>query len=97
MTTGSPDQEGLLRQPVQLVLRAVGCLADAHLRDRHLRHVREGLDAVVARHRGGVDRGFQVGRRDRHSEIDAPDTSDGAVHRGEVRQVALYDLGAGPP
>src|SRR6202035_1876878 len=47
--------------------------------------------------RGGVDRGFQVGRRDRHSEIDAPATFDGAVHRGEVRQVALYDLSAEPP
>jgi hypothetical protein len=46
---------------------------------------------------GGVDRGFQVGRRDRHSEIDAPATFDGAVHRGEVRQVALYDLCAEPP
>jgi hypothetical protein len=29
---------------------------------RHLRHVHESLDAVVARHRGGIDRGFQVGR-----------------------------------
>ena len=82
---------------MQLVLRAVGRLADAHLRDRHLRHVHESLDAVVSRHRGGVDRGFQVGRRDRHSEIDAPATFDGAVHRGEVRQVALYDLCAEPP
>src|SRR5215472_3909704 len=60
----------LLRQPVQLVLRAVGGLADAHLRDRHLRHVHESLNAVVARHGGGVERGFQVGWRDRHSEID---------------------------
>jgi transposase len=34
---------------------------------------------------------------DRHSEIDAPATFDGAVHRGEVRQVALYDLCAEPP
>jgi hypothetical protein len=74
-----------------------GGLADAHLCDRHLRHVHEDLDAVVARHRGGVDRGFQVGRRDRHSEIDASATLDGAVHRGEIRQIALYDLCAEPP
>ena len=38
--------QSLLRQPVQLVLRAVGGLADAHLRDSHLRHVHESLDAV---------------------------------------------------
>jgi hypothetical protein len=82
---------------VQLVLRAVGGLGDAHLRDRHLRHVHEGLDAVVARHRGGVDSGFQISRRDRHSEIDARATFDRAVHRGEVGQVALHDLGTEPP
>jgi hypothetical protein len=30
--------KGLLRQPVQLVLRAVGRITNAHLRDCHLRH-----------------------------------------------------------
>jgi hypothetical protein len=30
---------------VQLVPRAVGALGDAHLRNGHLRHVHEGLDA----------------------------------------------------
>src|SRR5262245_27429343 len=93
----SRPRQSLLRQPVQLVLWAVGGLGDAHLRDRHLRHVHESLNAVVARHRGGVDRGFQVGWRDRHSEIDAPATFYGPVHRGEVRQVALYDLCAEAP
>jgi hypothetical protein len=81
---------------VQLVLRAVGGLGDTHLRHRHLRHVHEGLDAVMARHRGGVDRGLQIGRRDRHAEIDARAAFDGAMHRGEIRQVALHDLGAEP-
>ena len=68
--------QGLLRKPVQLVLRAVGGLGDAHRRDRHLRHVHESLDAMVPRDRGDVDRGFQIGRRDRHSEIDACTTFD---------------------
>jgi hypothetical protein len=86
----------LLRQPVQLVLRAVGGLGDTHLRHRHLRHVHESLDAVVARHRGSVDRGLQIDRRDRHAEIDARAAFDGAVHRGKIRQVALHDLSAEP-
>jgi hypothetical protein len=81
---------------MQLVLRAVGGLSDTHLRHRHLRHVHEGLDAVMARHRGGVDRGLQTGRRDRHAEIDARAVFDSAVHRGEIRQVALHGLGAEP-
>jgi len=81
---------------VQLVLRAVGGLGDAHLRHRHLRHIHEDLDAVMARHRSGVDRGLQIGRRDRHAEIDARAAFDGAVHRGEIRQVTLHDLGAKP-
>ena len=38
---GNPQR--LLGQPVQLVLRAVGGLGDAHLRDGHLRHVHESL------------------------------------------------------
>src|SRR5262249_1716658 len=50
VTTGRPDHKS-----VQLVLRAFGGLGDAHLRHCHLRHVHEGLDAVMARHRGGVD------------------------------------------
>ena len=50
----------------------------------------------MARHRGGVDRGLQIQRRDRHAEIDARAAFDGAVHRGEIRQVALHDLSAEP-
>ncbi|BAZ21448.1 hypothetical protein NIES4073_23260 [Kalymmatonema gypsitolerans NIES-4073] len=83
----------LFRKPVQLMLRAGGGLGDAHLRHRHLRHVHESLDTVVARHCGGVDRGFQISRRDRHSEIDARATFDRTVHRGKVGQIALHDLG----
>jgi hypothetical protein len=86
--------QSLFRQPVQLVLRAVGALCDAHLRNSHLRHVHEGFDAVVARHGGGVDRGGQIIGRNRHAEIDTRATFDRAVHRGEVGQVALHDLRA---
>ena len=86
--------QSLFRQPVQLVLWAVGALCDAHLRNGHLRHVHEGFYAVVARHGGGVDRGRQVIGRNRHAEIDTRATFDRAVHRGEVGQVALHDLGA---
>ena len=86
----------LVPPAVQLVLRAVGALGDAHLRNGHLRHVHEGLDAVVARHGGGVDRGRQVIGRNRHPEIDTRATIDSAVHRREVSQVALNDLGAEP-
>jgi uncharacterized protein YbjT (DUF2867 family) len=46
---------------------------------------------------GRYDRMTDTIRRDRHSEIDAPATFDGAVHRGHVRQVALYDLCAEAP
>jgi len=49
---GQPEQDqGLL---------ASGRLrrTSAALRHRHLRHVHERLDAVMARHRGGVDRGL---------------------------------------
>ena len=49
---------------------------------------------MVARHCGGVDRGRQVIGRNRHAEIDTRATFDRAVHRGEVGQVALHDLGA---
>src|ERR1700730_8834766 len=58
VTTGKarPGQS-LSPQPVQFVLRAVGALGDAHLRNGHLRHVHESFDAVVARHGGDVDRG----------------------------------------
>ena len=48
----------------------------------------------MARHRGGVDRGLQIQRRDRHAEIDARAAFDGAVHRGEIRQVALQTSAA---
>ena len=48
----------------------------------------------MARHGGGVDRGRQVIGRNRHAEIDTRATFDRAVHRGEVGQVALHDLGA---
>ena len=34
----------------------------------------------MARHRGGVDRGLQIQRRDRHAEIVAGAAFDGAVH-----------------
>ena len=84
----------LVPPAVQLVLRAVGALGDAHLRNGHLRHVHEDLDAVVARHGGGVDRGRQVISRNRHAEIDTRATFNHAVHRGEVGQVALHDLSA---
>ncbi len=87
----------LLGEPVQLVLRARGGLGNAHLRHRHLRHVHEGLDAVVARHRSGVDRGFEISCRDRHAEIDARHPFDRLVHRGKIGQVALHDLGTEPP
>src|SRR5208337_925610 len=50
----------------------------------------------MTRHRGGVDRGLQIGRRNRHTEIHARAAFDGAVHRGKIRQVALHDLGAKP-
>lgn len=40
---------------------------------------------VIARHRGGVGRGLQIGRRDRHSEIDARVTFDSQCI--EVRSV----------
>jgi hypothetical protein len=86
----------LFREPVQLVLRAAGGLGDAHLRHRHLRHVHEGLDAVVARHSGDVDRGFEISRRDRHPEIEARATLDRTVHRGQIGQIALHDLGPEP-
>ena len=79
---------------MQFVLRAVGALGDAHLRNGHLRHVHEGFNAVVTRHGGGVDRGRQVIGRNRHAEIDTRATFDRAVHRDEVGQVALHDLGA---
>jgi hypothetical protein len=38
----------------------------------------------------------KIDRRDRHAEIDARAAFDGAVHRGEIRQVALHDLSAEP-
>ena len=50
----------------------------------------------MTRHCGGVDRGLQIGRRDRHAEINARAAFDGAVHRGEIRQVATHDLSAQP-
>jgi hypothetical protein len=84
----------LFRQPVQLVLRAIGALGDAHLGNSHLRHVHEGLNAMVARHGSGVDRGRQVIGRNRHAEIDTRATFDRAVHRGEIGQVAVHDLSA---
>src|SRR3982074_3161186 len=69
VTSGRPAQgQTLSPQPVQLVLRAVGALGDAHLRNGHLRHVHEGFDAAVARHGGGVDRGRQVIGLNRHAE-----------------------------
>jgi hypothetical protein len=34
--------------------------------------------------------------RTRNAEVDARAAFDGAVHRGEIRQVALHDLGAEP-
>jgi len=63
----------------------------------------KGLDAVVARHSGGVDRGLEVGRRDRRPDIEASATFDRAVRRGEIGQIALHNLGPelaqalGPP
>ena len=50
----------LFGQPVLLVLRARRGLADAHLRDRHLRHVDERLDAVVLRDRSDVGGRLEV-------------------------------------
>jgi hypothetical protein len=79
---------------VQFVLRAVGAFGDAHLRNGHLRHVHESFDAVVARHGGGVDSGRQVVGRNRHAEVDTRATLDRAVHRDQIGQVALHDLGA---
>ena len=51
---------------------------------------------MVARHGGGVDRGRQIIGRNRHAENTTRATFDRAVHRGEVGQVALHDLGAEP-
>ena len=51
---------------------------------------------MLSRDRSGVDSGLQIGRRDRHAEIDTRATLDGAVHRGEVRQVAQHNVGAEP-
>src|SRR5271166_5323563 len=65
VTTGSPDHDracsasqcslccGLSVVSVMLICVTVIC-----------DNVHEGLDAVVARHRGGVDRGFQISRRE---------------------------------
>jgi uncharacterized protein YbjT (DUF2867 family) len=55
------------------------------------------MGPVVARHRRDVDGGFQVGRRDRHAEVEALHAFDGAMHGGKVRQVALDKLGAHLP
>ena len=81
-------------RPVQLVLRAVGGLGDAHIRDRHLRHVDESLDPVVPGDRGDGDRRFEVGRGDGHAEVNASAPFDGAVHGRQVCQVADDHLGA---
>src|SRR5262249_27145270 len=57
----------------------------------------------MARHRGGVDRGLQIDRRDRHAEIDARATFDGAAHRllgaagGRDADELALPMGAGKP
>lgn len=57
----------------------------------------EGLDAVMSRHRSGVDRRFEIGRRDRYSEIDPPATFDRTVHRGKIDKISLHDFGPEHP
>jgi len=46
----------LLGEPVQLMLRTRGGFSNAHLRDRHLRHIDERLHAMMLRHRRGIHR-----------------------------------------
>ena len=70
------------------------CSRCPHLGNSHLRHVHENLNAVVARHGSGIDRGRQVMGRNRHAEIEPRATFDRAVHRGEIGHVALHDLSA---
>jgi len=77
-----------------LVLRARRGFGDAHLRERHLRHVDERFHAVMLRHRRRVDRGGQVRVGDRHAEVHRLAPGDRAMHRVEVEQVADYDLRA---
>jgi hypothetical protein len=76
------------------VLGAVGRFMDAHLRDRHLGHVHERIDAVVLAHNGHVGRRFQIGRVDRHAEIDPPAAFEHAVRIVQIEQVADDDLGS---
>ena len=49
-------EQRLLREPVQLVLRARGGFGNAHLRERHLGHIDERHHAVMLRHRRRIDR-----------------------------------------
>jgi hypothetical protein len=61
VTTGSPDQDkACSASQCSLCCGLSVPLADAHLRNGHLRRVHESFDTVVARHGGGVDRGRQV-------------------------------------
>src|SRR5882762_7797299 len=55
----------LLGEPLQLVLRARGGFGNAHLGERHLRHIDERLHAVMLCHRGHIDRRGQIGIRNR--------------------------------
>src|SRR5271165_5493383 len=72
---------------MQLVLRAVGGLGDTHLRHRHLRHVHEGLDAVMAQGAGALvlppDQGaYLVALGEQHCGEVATDGADGAGGSG---------------
>lgn len=100
------DQKSQSRAPLDAILRAAEAISlggsqwiSSNGSSVYRRMVEMELRrpiATVRRGAGAVDRGLQISRRDRHAEIDARAAFDGAVHRGEIRQVALHYLGAEP-
>ena len=85
--------QSLLGKPVQFVLRARGGFGDAHLGERHLRHIDEAFYAVMLRHRRGIDGRGQIRIRNRHTEVHRLATGNRPMHRIEIEQDYVAQCG----
>jgi hypothetical protein len=79
------------------LLTARGGVLDAHLGDRHLRHIDQGIHPDFPRDRRHGHGRLQVPGGHGHTEVDPPTAADDPIGIGWFEKVSDHHLGASGP
>jgi hypothetical protein len=90
-------RERLFAEPVLPLLTARGGVLDAHLGDRHLGHVDEGVHPDFPGDRRHGHGRLQVPGGHGHAEVESPTAADHPIDVGRFEEVSDHHLGARVP